>query len=680
MARKAFLLGCNSPGIQYCESDAALMASALKLRGYSVSEPADKGSKGCIIEKLDDFLGNVNDGDTLLFYFAGHTWKEGGKGLKLVLCGDSLEDPKKHLDAADNIISPLQERCKNNQKIIILDCCEAGKSIESISAADEFFRVLAAASRKGKARELTKKDLEELSAPAYLDDTLKDIRGAGFLTWHLYCALTSPSPDLVDENGCLGIDDLTRWLQDKAAAYNKKYQVKYGKTVELPEIYGRGVNITLADGLKSADRFGYPAALIRDLQKLLARHSLPAEQLTEIGRRCAQRDHQLQYPVCEPGDANCLIKHFKSYWHLPGSSLPFPLLHFVARIHEALGRPQELGNWLERCNTLLRARKFSARDIELSANLKLSGGSIETRDPPCLYIEAEPASRSAAQGARYELTCTYRNLWGEQEPAAVRSDAGLDEIKDLLEEALQKNKEIRAMFAPDAEYPPHLELILPYDCLTKNPERWNPPALGKTPLSARCRLTLRCRERIRKDNARHEDFCCNWKFFWQQNSACLAQKPVQLCQKPDPDWLQNSNDYKLYKYRRRLYQGIPLFALHAAPDKKKLADLLTAGAAMLLWPRHALSDAMKDSLCAFAPQKELAQLPDSLRLVHQELWEIATEGADEGCALQNLPYGLSLFWDDPDPRRRPGVIIKAGEEEESKHIDDTPLAFDYFSA
>ena len=135
MTRYAFLVGCeeytNFKPISFCESDVQLIQQTLVdycdyeyqniERIYQYKNCDD--NPALIYKKLQDMIDSADNGDSVLFYFAGHGAKEGEKGY--LLLADSISSNLKNtaLDLAEI------NKMLRNPKIegfLILDACHSG--------------------------------------------------------------------------------------------------------------------------------------------------------------------------------------------------------------------------------------------------------------------------------------------------------------------------------------------------------------------------------------------------------------------------------------------------------------------------------------------------------------------------------------------------------------------------
>jgi tetratricopeptide (TPR) repeat protein len=213
MAKKAFIIGINALGLSYCGSDANLMSECLEKRGYQVINRQEKLDKWVILEEFEAFLEKSNKIDTIIFYFSGHGLIDGGK-LFLILDND-LSKSKNKIQI-NNITDPLQN-CIANNKLIILDCCHAGRvNTEWKPDPTDSYRILIASCPFG-----TIKELDDLSA--------------SFLTHRIHQALVAPTGDVLDSDGIIRINALSNWIRKEAETHNSRAD---SKKISIPYLIG----------------------------------------------------------------------------------------------------------------------------------------------------------------------------------------------------------------------------------------------------------------------------------------------------------------------------------------------------------------------------------------------------------------------------------------------------------
>lgn len=135
MTRYAFLIGCeeysNFADISFCQSDVGLIQETLVNYcdyEYETIEIIFQ-YKGCddtpkvIYKKLQTMIDKAEDGDSILFYFAGHGVKEGEKGYLLLADSKASDFQNTALDLAK--INELLRNPRING-FLILDACHSG--------------------------------------------------------------------------------------------------------------------------------------------------------------------------------------------------------------------------------------------------------------------------------------------------------------------------------------------------------------------------------------------------------------------------------------------------------------------------------------------------------------------------------------------------------------------------
>jgi len=221
MARKAFIVGVNTHGLQYAQRDAELMSECLKKYDYQII--IGSGKKRDILEKLESTLGNCNQTDTVIVYFSGHGVIEKGE-LQFIL------DDSNQLSGKINIneIVKLFESVKViRHKLLILDCCNAGSAHANWSSdfLDKYY-ILSSTGRIEKAKEL---------------DELK----AGFLTHRIHAFLSAPHADFFRTDNKVRIVDLYQWLKREAEKHNF---TENAIEVSVPHLFGNlKANFDLAE-------------------------------------------------------------------------------------------------------------------------------------------------------------------------------------------------------------------------------------------------------------------------------------------------------------------------------------------------------------------------------------------------------------------------------------------------
>jgi hypothetical protein len=210
MGYKAFLVGVNTYGLQYSESDAELMDVCLTKHGYEIIKPYRK-EKRSILEQFDHMIDKCDKTDTVIFYFSGHASLLKGK-LRLVL------DEANNYIRISEITEPLED-CRATNKLIILDCCHAGAATADLQFdLSDAYSILTASSR--------------LEAGKEIDDFK-----AGFLTYQINQAFTDNIAEIcVDKK--ITINRFYEWLNTAAKQHNVKHSVQ----VPIPNLLGNAKN------------------------------------------------------------------------------------------------------------------------------------------------------------------------------------------------------------------------------------------------------------------------------------------------------------------------------------------------------------------------------------------------------------------------------------------------------
>jgi WD40 repeat protein len=209
MTKFAYVLGVNSLGLKYAASDATTVAEALQQYAYQVKLLPSKLTE---IHVALQNIATARSSDTVIFYFAGHG-DVINNDLYLFL-NDLHVNSNQHLPIS--FVTQLMRQSSAKDKLLILDCCRAGKAFEEFTInLSEPYLVLSASSMTEKSREL-------------------DSLGAGFFTYHLCDVLKNPNETLLNELGELSVNDLCyKHLKPIAKAHNRQYEKEQ---VPLPKL------------------------------------------------------------------------------------------------------------------------------------------------------------------------------------------------------------------------------------------------------------------------------------------------------------------------------------------------------------------------------------------------------------------------------------------------------------
>lgn len=194
-----------------------------------VESVQDRKNAWAIREQLSAIANACTSEDVFICYFSGHGILRQGE---LFLLLDSTKiDNTFHTALPVSFIREVLKFCQAHSKLLILDCCHAGASVDKTGLKAELripieevidkpdnHLVLLASSRIEEAREI------------------EELKGS-FLTHYIVAALTTNSREVdKDEDGRVSIDDLRRWLHDKSVEHNQRHPQWL---VPTPYVYGQ---------------------------------------------------------------------------------------------------------------------------------------------------------------------------------------------------------------------------------------------------------------------------------------------------------------------------------------------------------------------------------------------------------------------------------------------------------
>lgn len=220
MSKKAFLVGVNTQDLKYCESDAGLMSECLERYGYDITRPQAQEERHEILKAFEQVIKNCQLEDTVIVYFSGHSKVE-NDGLDFVLKDGDI------ITLNSEIEGKLSNRCKARNKLLILDCCNAGKAIE-------LKRKLSTVENRlfPTARNYLILTASEFLENAKESDKLK----AGFLTSKIHEALTYHPIEICPKDDQIQVRLLFEWLSTETKRYNAICSLK-GEEVPLPHLF-----------------------------------------------------------------------------------------------------------------------------------------------------------------------------------------------------------------------------------------------------------------------------------------------------------------------------------------------------------------------------------------------------------------------------------------------------------
>jgi len=218
MAYKAFIVGVDTLGLKYSALDAQRLSTNLEKYGYETILP--ENNKYTLQAEFDALIDKAAQTDTICLYFSGHGLLEKGK-LWFVLQDDASK-PSNKLNINDWL--ETFSECRASNKVVILDCCNAGQGIADLRLElSDRYLVLAASARLEKCIEI---------------DEIK----ASFFT-HCFCqVLDNPTPKVLENEIIISIQKLHTWLMEEAQKYNGQNEIQ----VPVPKLFGSHSDFALA--------------------------------------------------------------------------------------------------------------------------------------------------------------------------------------------------------------------------------------------------------------------------------------------------------------------------------------------------------------------------------------------------------------------------------------------------
>jgi hypothetical protein len=236
MARLAFIVGSNGPRgptlnpLKYAKQDARQFAAALRgpRCGFKVTIATNTKDPFMLRRELFGVSESCGPDDTLVIYFSGHGVISAGN-LVLLLDNSALDRVLGTAIPCVEFMNALSSS-KSQNKLLILDCCNAGTAaggfkdgvgtpVEELGIKSENHVILMASGHLEAAREL------------------KELKGS-FLTKTICEGVTKKFEDAdKDGDGALSLQDLRRWLEQRAAIHNRNHP---NLRVPIPQQFGRG--------------------------------------------------------------------------------------------------------------------------------------------------------------------------------------------------------------------------------------------------------------------------------------------------------------------------------------------------------------------------------------------------------------------------------------------------------
>lgn len=221
-ARKLFQVSSNGGGrfsrLKYCLDDAARIGAALGGERYGYEAILTTATDNyTILNELARHTDGCRESDSIVFYFSGHGSILKGE-LLLVLDGSKPGDRKTFLAVTD-LLNHL-ESCPARQKLVILDCCNAGAAAPGIKTAS---LPLTTILKSDKA------NLMLFASPSIESAREFDHLNGSFLT-HSLCDFLSNAPA-----GGVTIEAAVAYMADAARTHNNTYKEE---PVPIPYTFG----------------------------------------------------------------------------------------------------------------------------------------------------------------------------------------------------------------------------------------------------------------------------------------------------------------------------------------------------------------------------------------------------------------------------------------------------------
>lgn len=132
MVRKAFVIGANSDSLKSAESDAEKVRLALVEHGYILPNVdfSDLEAQKCI-SVLDEFIRDLKNDDSFIFYFVGHSFTDKNEVLLLFLPNSNLQ--KRSTCLSIPALLDSVQHCSALHKLIVLDSCQSASINKGIN-------------------------------------------------------------------------------------------------------------------------------------------------------------------------------------------------------------------------------------------------------------------------------------------------------------------------------------------------------------------------------------------------------------------------------------------------------------------------------------------------------------------------------------------------------------------
>lgn len=126
MSYKAFCVGVDTLSLKYSVAGSYRLAELLRQYSYEAVLPST--GKGELTEAFDEFVDQLTEADTSVLYLSGHGLMS--KGKFFLVLGEATEKQSNLLNL--NVWLELFAESRAKNKLVILDCCHAMKSVEEL--------------------------------------------------------------------------------------------------------------------------------------------------------------------------------------------------------------------------------------------------------------------------------------------------------------------------------------------------------------------------------------------------------------------------------------------------------------------------------------------------------------------------------------------------------------------
>ncbi len=661
--RRAFLLGCNSEGLEHCERDAQRLQEVLTELDYLVADcltgttlqqqcTDQAGSLGLspvsiVTESIRRFLSQCQHGDTALVYFSGHSLFS--HDVFNLVVGEDVNDTGDLLSVA-SLVELFKQHNKPAERLLILDCCEAAEAAKS-----QFWSKTAGVWARIWVAVRTNEHAQELDAGT---------DGGLFTAW-IIRALTTEAPRLA-KNGCLKIGQVDQFVRDRA----QNYYSNSGKPAPGPGVYGgTAEDILLAEDVQEHKTTGFLPEVLTKLRALLRRSGLDDAILAEHYQAVLTHSGLTAEGSRGPTDAydqvgleGALHNLAVAWYRPPVYAIQVPLAEFVTRVARAAPAiAEDLNDWLR---SSLRCLADDGDTDKFIASLAL-GRSLtdehQTQPESHLAVALWPADKNTATQYDIEARLVDADGTGNSVYAPVDS-VPIEEMPATMRAMLNAQRVRDAMLS--SKRPLSIELFLPPGLLRADVDDWTPPRTSPhdTPLCERYIVTVRALNRLGVGAAPDvgcvddaEPYIANWRSHWDGCNECRERKRDSNFECPEIKGrgVQVSAccvflTTPLRSYRKLLRQGVCIVVLGFEPSEEQLDLMLRNDLASVLWSHEALAQDFSGRLIAavasvcpnICKRPCFSDLPYALLHLRQDTWEDTVEEGDGHTGHYHL------LWDD----------------------------------